>query len=130
MYLRDIIINVLRSNERPLGAYDIARQVSQIKGRKCHANSIYRVLGAMIRAGKVHYIATMHSFALIDEGPAKPLWCICQGCNTCRPLDADRLHQSLDKAARSCGFRPVRQHVEMIGICADCSEDSAGLTIE
>lgn len=76
MGLRADILQILLENEKPLGAYDIARQVSQIKGRKCYANSIYRVLGTMVRNGVVQSIATTRSFYVAAPGPRAVLWCI------------------------------------------------------
>lgn len=103
-----------------MGAYDIAKQVSQIKGRKCHANSIYRVLGPMIRSGEVQFIASTRSYVFIAQGPCFLLWCICQNCGSTHPLDADAVHRSLDEAAQSQRFRPTQRYVELIGLCSDC----------
>lgn len=130
MQLREVIIRILRASEQPLGAYDIAKHVSRLTGRKCHANSIYRVLGPMICAGQVQSIATTRSYVLVAHGPSTLLWCICQNCEECRPLAADAIHQSLDMAARSNGFRPSQRYVELIGLCPDCSSHGQGLTMK
>lgn len=121
MQLRDIIIQILRSRENPLGAYEIATQVAKIKGGKCHANSVYRILAPMIESGDVQSIAITHSFALVETGPRALIWCVCKICRSFHPLDAEAVHQSLDIAAEAEGFRPAVRHVELIGLCPNCA---------
>jgi Fe2+ or Zn2+ uptake regulation protein len=121
MQLRDIIIQILRSSERPLGAYDIATQIARVKGGKYHANSVYRILTPMIQCGDVQSIAITHSFALVETGPRALIWCVCKICRSFHPLDAEAVHRSLDTAARAEGFRPSLRHVELIGQCSNCS---------
>lgn len=129
MHLRDVIVQILRASDRPMGAYDIAKRISQIKGQKCHANSVYRVLDPMIRSGEIQSIVTERSYAFTAQKPCSLLWCICRNCKAILPLNADAIHQSLDEAARSCSFQPAQRHVELVGLCANCAAHSRGLTM-
>lgn len=121
MPLRDVVIRILAMSDTPLGAYDIARQVSRMQGRKCHANSIYRVLEPMIRRGEIQSIVTERSYAFIARTPCSLLWCICRNCKAMQPVEADAIHQSLDKKARAFRFHPAQRYVELVGLCQNCA---------
>lgn len=129
MQLRDVIVQILRSSGRPMGAYDIAKQVSLMKGQKCHANSVYRVLDPMIRSGVIQSIVTERSYTFTAQKPCSLLWCICRNCKAILPLNGDAIHQSLDEAARSRRFQPAQRYVELVGLCENCAAHSRGLTM-
>ena len=132
MRLRSHIFAALFASPHPLGAYDIALQIAAKTGKRCHANSIYRCLSAMIEGDEVQQIVSVNRFALTVSGRVSTIWLICSQCKSAMGTGGHGLNNRLDQITALQRFKPSRQFIEVIGICADCANvnrPQQGLTL-
>lgn len=120
--MRADIFAVLATFDKPASAYDIADLVSQKRGKRVAANSVYRILDLFVAnnlASRVEsanaYLANAHPGCLHDC-----IFLICDRCGSATHIDDDSLTGNVRKAAEAAGFSAVRPMVEVRGTCADC----------
>lgn len=120
--MRADIFAVLATFDKPASAYDIADLVSQKRGKRVAANSVYRILDLFVAnnlASRVEsanaYLANAHPGCLHDC-----IFLICDHCGSATHIDDDSLTGNVRKAAEAAGFSAVRPVVEVRGTCADC----------
>lgn len=120
--MRADIFAVLATFDKPASAYDIADLVSQKRGKRVAANSVYRILDLFVAnnlASRVEsanaYLANAHPGCLHDC-----IFLICDSCGSATHIDDDSLTSNVRKAAKAAGFNAVRPVVEVRGTCADC----------
>lgn len=120
--MRADIFSVLATFEKPASAYDIADLVSQKRGKRVAANSVYRILDLFVAndlARRVEsanaYMANSHPGCLHDC-----IFLICDTCGGATHIDNDALSNTVRDTAKAAGFANVRPVIEVRGTCADC----------
>jgi Fur family transcriptional regulator, zinc uptake regulator len=114
------ILKCLSSVEQPLGAYAIARKITQSLGRRCHPNSVYRCLAQLIDAGEVRRIVCKNNYVLTSRFGVNDCLLICRSCDAIKKFDAVDLHSQLRRLAATADFGASRTIIEVIGICQTC----------
>jgi Fur family zinc uptake transcriptional regulator len=121
--MRADVFSALAEQDRPASAYDLAENVSALRGKRVAPNSVYRILDLFVRtnlARKVEsanaYIANSHPGCRHDC-----IFLICDSCGQAIHIDDDKLTGALISAAREAGFADVRPVVELRGLCSSCS---------
>ncbi len=120
--MRAAIFDALRGFDKPASAYDIAEKVSQARGKRVAANSVYRILDLFVGANLASrvesanaYLANAHPGCLHDC-----IFLICDTCGTTTHLDDDKLAGGMRDVAAQAGFAAERPVLEMRGQCEDC----------
>jgi Fur family transcriptional regulator, zinc uptake regulator len=120
--MRAAVFDALAGFDKPASAYDIAEQVSEAKGRRVAANSVYRILDLFVGANLARrvesanaYVANRHPACLHDC-----IFLICDQCGQAVHIDDDSLTSGVRKAARSAGFSAPRPVIEVRGTCGAC----------
>ena len=117
------VLEILWEAGRPIGAYDILEAMGS--GQRALAPpTVYRALEFLLEQGLVHKIESLHAFVGCDH-PGQPhasQFLICDRCGTVTELEDEGVAQSLRSAADETGFQPARRVVELIGVCATCSD--------
>ncbi len=120
--MRGAIFDALRTFDKPASAYDIADKVSQARGRRVAANSVYRILDLFVGANLASrvesanaYVANGHPGCLHDC-----IFLICDTCGQTTHLDDDKLASGMRDVARQAGFAAERPVLEMRGQCGVC----------
>ena len=120
--MRAAIFDALRGFAKPASAYDIAEKVSQARGKRVAANSVYRILDLFVGANLASrvesanaYLANAHPGCLHDC-----IFLICDTCGTTTHLDDDKLAGGMRDVAAQAGFAAERPVLEMRGQCGDC----------
>jgi len=118
------VLEILWEAGRPIGAYEILEAMGG--GRRALAPpTVYRALDFLLEQGLVHKIESLHAFVGCDH-PGQPhasQFLICDRCGAVTELEDEGVARSLRSAADGTGFQPARRVVELIGVCASCSDE-------
>ena len=120
--MRAEVFGALAAQDRPVSAYDIAEHVSNARGKRVAANSVYRILDLFVATNLARrvesanaYLANAHPDCLHDC-----IFLVCDGCGRTTHIDDDRVADQVRGAAAAAGFTAVRPVIEVRGTCAAC----------
>jgi Fur family zinc uptake transcriptional regulator len=120
--MRQRVLAVLGTSDRPLSAYEIVKEISG--ARKVHGVQIYRALEFLQEAGCIHRLASRSSYFACDhlhgEGEAV-VFMVCRECGAVHETASELVARGLRGAAKTTGFRPTKSMVEVEGECAKCA---------
>jgi Fur family zinc uptake transcriptional regulator len=125
--MRADIFGALALRDKPASAYDIAEDVSSLRGKRVAANSVYRILDLFVRTNLARRVESANAYIANSHPGCRHdcIFLICDSCGKAEHIDDDRLTGALVDAARAAGFADVRPVVELRGFCADCGQDEA-----
>src|ERR1700722_20250767 len=112
----------LLSSHRPLGAYEVNKELSKNMPPPAPI-TVYRALDFLMENGLVHRIESRNAFlacAHDHDATAMVAFLICERCGSVGEVPAAPVAQSLNAAARSTVFTPRLSIVEITGVCAHC----------
>ena len=121
--MRAEVFAALAAQDRPVSAYDIAEVVSQARGKRVAANSVYRILDLFVASNLARRVESANAY-IANPHPGCRHDCICLICDACGRtvhIDDDKLTGALVDAAHTAGFADIRPVIELRGACADCS---------
>lgn len=121
--VRKRVLEILASEHRALGAYDVLEQLGK-DGFGNQPPVAYRALEFLVEQGLVHRIARLNAFmACTHPGDAHaPVFLICRGCHSVAEASGKGVHAAIDAAAAPAGFSVERIAVEALGLCPACRE--------
>lgn len=121
--MRADVFAALAGRERPASAYDLAENVSALRGKRVAPNSVYRILDLFVRTNLARRVESVNAYVANSHPGCQHdcIFLICDSCGQAVHIDDDKLTGALVSAARGAGFADVRPVVELRGICADCS---------
>lgn len=121
--LRGDVFNALVKHHRPTSAYDIADDVSIMRGKRVAANSVYRILDLFVRTNLAARIESANAFVANPHPGCRHdcIFLICDDCGQATHFDDDSLTGALRETGKAAGFTSVRPVVELRGICSDCA---------
>ena len=121
--MRADVFAALAECEKPASAYDLAEEVSALRGKRVAPNSVYRILDLFVRTNLARRVESANAY-ITNSHPGCQHDCIfliCDVCGQAIHIDDDKLTGSLIAAARDAGFADVKPVVEIRGTCAACS---------
>ncbi|MEN9682628.1 MAG: hypothetical protein RLZZ427_379 [Pseudomonadota bacterium] len=121
--MRGAVFNALVARERPASAYDIAEDVSRLRGKRVAANSVYRILDLFVKSDLARRVESANAYIANPHPGCRHdcIFLICDSCGKATHIDDDGLTGALVQAAKGAGFADIRPVVELRGICAGCS---------
>ncbi len=121
--MRADVFTALAACEKPASAYDIAEQVSVLRGKRVAANSVYRILDLFVRTNLARRVESANAYIANSHPGCRHdcIFLICDSCSRIVHIDDDSLTETLVLAARKAGFADVRPVIELRGHCAECS---------
>ena len=121
--MRAEVFQVLAAQDRPASAYDIAEGVSNARGKRVAANSVYRILDLFVKANLARRVESANAYIANPPPGCRHdcIFLICDACGQALHIDDDRLTGALVSAAKQAGFADIRPVVELRGLCAACS---------
>jgi Fur family zinc uptake transcriptional regulator len=125
--MRQRVLAVLGTSDKPLTAYEIVEEISDT--RKVHGVQVYRALEFLQEAGCIHRLASRSSYFACDHlhGEGETIvFMLCRECGAVHETASELVTRGLRGAAKTTGFRPTHSIVEVEGECAKCA---AALTI-
>jgi Fur family zinc uptake transcriptional regulator len=121
--MRADVFSALAERERPASAYDLAENVSALRGKRVAPNSVYRILDLFVRTNLARRVESANAYVANSHPGCQHdcIFLICDSCGQAVHIDDDKLTGALVAAAKGAGFANIRPVVELRGICADCS---------
>lgn len=108
----------------PISAYELLERMQQSTGKRLAPPTVYRALEFLLEEGFVHRIESRNAFVVCDHPGDRheSIYFVCRECGASREEHHAQVRDALNEHARSLGFVPKRQVVEVYGLCAGCSE--------
>ena len=121
--MRADVFAALAARDRPSSAYDIAENVSALRGKRVAANSVYRILDLFVRTNLARRVESANAYIANSHPGCRHdcIFLICDSCGQVVHIDDDKLTGALVGAAKGAGFADVRPVVELRGMCQACS---------
>lgn len=124
--VRRRVLEILLERHRALGAYEVLERLAA-EGLGKQPPVAYRALDFLVEQGLAHRVQRLNAYAacLSPERDHSPAFLICRGCEQVAEAESPELRAALQGLAGAAGFRIERSTVELLGLCARCTE--AGL---
>ncbi len=119
---RDVLELVARAG-KPVKAYDLLDQLHER-----HANpappTVYRSLDFLLEQGFIHKLESINAFvSCFHPGEEHQVpFLICDRCKDAIEVCDEKVAELIAGQARSLGFRPQTQTLEVHGICQRCQK--------
>jgi len=120
--LRADVLQLIADAKRPVKAYDLLEQISASRATSV-PTTVYRALDFLLENGFIHKLASINAFMACHH-PSVPHtvpFLICDRCHTAIEMEYERIGNLLDQKARTLGFSPRAQTLEVHGTCKNCS---------
>lgn len=123
--IRARVLGLVADAGQPTKAYDLLEQVRQGEGAGAAAPpTVYRALEFLLANGFIHKLASVNAFVACHhpstEQHSVP-FLICDNCQSAVELEDVAVVAELERRAKSLGFQPQAQTLEVHGLCAECS---------
>jgi len=120
---RKLVIKVLATTRKPMGAYQI-REFVLSEGQKIDVVSVYRILAGLVEAGLAHHIGLVDGYLACSSGErgkhqTEHLICRKCGCVEEIPVPNPALSEISASASRQ-GFLSESTRIEVAGTCSHC----------
>ncbi len=121
------VLELLAHAKAPLGAYAVLDQLSRAQAKTVAPPTVYRALEFLVENGFVFKIASTNAYAPCDHlgHHHHGMLLICSRCGRADEIESPKVDEALAEAAARVGFRPLRQTVEIEGLCDACKEAGA-----
>jgi Fur family zinc uptake transcriptional regulator len=118
---REKVYSLLIEHESSMGAYELLDAL-KVTEQSAKPATVYRALDFLLEFGLVHKVESSNAFIACHHfGCNHPVqFLICDQCNSVKEIQSEGLHETLDKQARSEGFKVVKQTIEAHGLCQNC----------
>jgi Fur family zinc uptake transcriptional regulator len=124
--LRRQVLELVWRRHEPVGAYDLLDELKTTH-RRAAPPTVYRALEFLMDQGLVHRLESLNAYI----GCTRPevlhagQFLICTRCGSIGELDDAEIAEAVSRRAAALGFTVERQTIEVRGICADCSAETA-----
>ena len=120
--MRAEVFEALIARDKPASAYDVAEDVSNARGRRVAANSVYRILDLFVANNLARRVESANAYIANPHPGCRHdcIFLICDACGRAVHIDDDKLTGALVEAAKAAGFDDIRPVVELRGLCAAC----------
>ncbi|MFZ5655952.1 MAG: transcriptional repressor [Pseudomonadota bacterium] len=126
--IRAHALRLIADAGRPLKAYELLDRMKATHGGAAPP-TVYRALDFLLENGFIHRLASINAFVGCHHpGAAQHAvpFLICDRCHLATELEDAQIVDALDARARTLGFVPRAQTLEVHGLCAACASAEAG----
>ncbi|MCW8090782.1 transcriptional repressor [Alteromonas sp. ASW11-130] len=119
--LREKVYQILLDKHGPMGAYDLLDNLKQTESSAKPA-TVYRALDFLLDFSFIHRLESTNAFVACHHfGCQHPVqFLICDSCGDVAEIQSEGLQDTLEKQAKSHGFKVSKQTIEAHGLCAEC----------
>lgn len=120
---RRAVLSLLCESDKPLSAYELLDRLRETV-QKPTPPTVYRALDFLLEQGLVHKLESLHAYigCTHPDHPHASQFLICAGCGDVSEMEDEHIANSLKQAGEAAGFHTKRPVVELLGICAQCSQ--------
>ena len=126
--IRARVLGLIADVGQPVKAYDLLEQLRtdrDAEGAGATAPpTVYRALDFLLANGFIHKLESINAFVACHHPKAAQHsvpFLICDRCHSATELEDAGIVDALDDAARTLGFAPQAQTLEVHGLCAKCA---------
>lgn len=118
---RIMTLEIIASNEQPIGAYDIIEAMAKIT-QKPKPTTVYRAIDFLQEHGFIHKIESLSTFIACHAGHSHngSQFIICNDCGTVEEVHLCNLPTSLMQKVNGTGFKMNYWNAEIHGTCQRC----------
>jgi Fur family zinc uptake transcriptional regulator len=119
---RKSVLEILLKQDRPIGAYDVLRQMQRHAGRRISPTTVYRALEFLAEQGFISKIESKSLFVPCAHAdhPHACVFFICENCGVSTEIENRQLERLVMHDATSLGFQVRKRVVELQGVCSRC----------
>ncbi len=119
--IRQRVLELLLTEHRALGAYDILEKLSE-DGWKSQPPVAYRALDFLVQHGFAHKVERLNAFiaCTTPETNHNPAFLICRICEAVAEIHPQLSRGALGRTAKDAGFVIEQAVVEAEGVCPNC----------
>ena len=122
--IRANALRLIADAGRPVKAYELLDLMKATHGAAAPP-TVYRALDFLLEHGFVHKLSSINAYVGCHHpgsaAHAVP-FLICDRCQSATELEDESIVGALDARARSLGFAPQAQTLEVHGLCANCAD--------
>ncbi|WP_242108476.1 Fur family transcriptional regulator [Luteimonas aquatica] len=128
--IRARVLGLVADAGQPIKAYDLLEQISRansLDGEGAGAAApptVYRALDFLLANGFIHKLESVNAFVAChhpNTAQHSVPFLICDNCHSAVELEDLEVVAQLEERAKSLGFRPQAQTLEVHGLCARCA---------
>ena len=121
--LRRRVLEIVLTSHRPMGAYDVLKELSPDRAQP---PTVYRALDFLLAQGFVHRIDSLNAYigCFSPERRHRSYFLLCNSCGRAAEIEDDALVSALGAVARAAHFAAERETVEISGLCSECGPSS------
>ncbi len=119
--LRREVLELVAAARKPVKAYDLLDMLREKHGNAAPP-TVYRALDFLLQHGFIHKLESINAFVSCHH-PAEAHqvpFLICDSCSNAQEVCDDRVAELIEAQAKTYGFRPQVQTLEVHGICKNC----------
>lgn len=115
--LDDDIAEIVRRSRNPLSAYDIVNHFAK-RRKRVVPTQVYRCLDRLIDRGAIRRIESLRAFC--SSGDTRDAIVYCEECGAYSTIMAEDAWETIEQAARQCGYGELKPIIEVRGRCRNC----------
>ena len=123
--MRRAVYRSLLESARPMTAYDLLDRLSEAQGRRLAPPTIYRALEFLMDQGLLHRLESLNAYVVCEQPGQEhdSVFYVCGRCQRAVEISDGRVGHAVFENAQLLEFTPIRQVVEIHGVCKDCLAD-------
>lgn len=120
--IRKSVLALIWQHHKPMGAYDIVEKLSQSRGKRVQAPTVYRAIEFLLNHGLVHRIASLNAYigCPFPSSSHSDIFLICRECQTAVECATETVNAAIATTVAKSGFSMESQSVEIMGLCPNC----------
>ena len=123
--IRSRVLSLIADAGKPVKAYELLELVREKKGVGADAPpTVYRALDFLMANGFVHKLESVNAFVAChhpNSDQHSVPFLICDRCHSAVELEDLEVVSQLEARAKTLGFQPQAQTLEVHGLCARCA---------
>mgnify|MGYP002852692152 CR=1 FL=1 len=125
---RELVLKLIWQNHRPIGAYQIQDELTNVSGKTVAPPTIYRAIKFLLSLGLIHKIPSLNAFigCPFPTSMHSNLFMICEYCGSAAEVSHAGINKLLQAASDQANFFLQSQSLELFGTCMQCT--NAGKT--
>lgn len=120
--MREAVFSCILNQDKPVTAYQLIDQISEIQQKDIKPASVYRSLDALSTLGLVVKIESLNAFMACahPDHHHEHVFLVCRSCGSTDELADHSVSKRLNADAAHQGFKIERQVLELQGACQNC----------
>jgi Fur family zinc uptake transcriptional regulator len=122
---REAVLRLLWESHKPIGAYQLQAQLSELQGKQIAPPTVYRAIEFLLELELIHRIASLNAYigCPFPNSEHSNLFVICTACGCAAEITNNSINGLLQSASDKVNFTLQSQSLELFGLCPQCSDN-------